>query len=475
MKKKILKVLSAALVLAMVVALTIVGTLAYLNSKSNNVVNTFNISDDVKITMDEAKVEKDDSTDEYVIVGNDRVIENKYNDIYPGAELPKDPTVHVANDSADLYTRAYVTVTGGKYWLDLFGADYVSAFNALTDNTLGANWEIVDAQASGVDDVVFEILYTERLSAGKSTTPIFTEVEIPTSFTKTELDRLVQPDGKFEILAYAEALQAAGFNSAKAAFANYEGEFVVNDAASLAEALEGAEKGTEIIVDAGEYGDVAIAGTIEDVNIVVAPGANVYFDIVDGAVVKDVTFDGLNTNNTRNNGYGYSGVVNINKGASVDGLVITGADVTAQGGQTSLLTNNDPNSIITIEDSKVTGTKYLVYGFAPAAELNVIGNEISDLTSWVIMMNGSDTVGAQFNIVDNVFTNCNDGIAKALGSYVDGQTVSFTGNTLTGCAGHDGKDTAWFTLPTLSAYVTVSGNTLDGADFVPGVAQGLGK
>ncbi|MBQ6811448.1 MAG: right-handed parallel beta-helix repeat-containing protein [Firmicutes bacterium] len=477
MKKKLLKALSTALVLAMVVALTIVGTVAYLNSRSNDVVNTFNISDDVKITMDEAEVEKDDSTDEYVIVGNDRVIENKYDDIYPGAELPKDPTVHVANDSADLYTRAYVTVTGGKYWLDLFGADYVSAFNALTDNTLGANWEIVDAQASGIDDVVVEILYTERLSAGDSTTPIFTEIEIPTSFAKAELDRLVQPDGKFEILAYAEALQAAGFNSAKAAFANYEGEFVVTDAASLAEALEDAEKGSEIIMDAADYGIIDIAGTVEDVTIVAQDGVNVRFNILGTAVVKDVTFQDLNTEFVETSAaFVDGGVINIDAGAQVEGLVVDGANIKGSGGRSCIIGCSEKTAEITVQNSVLDGTKYVVYASHPVAKVTLINNEIKNIGSWAIMMNAGDTVGANLTIDGNKFDNCSGGIAKYLGSsQPEGASTVFTDNTLTNCAGHDGSDAKWFTIPAKVETITVSGNTLDGADFVPGVAQGLGK
>ena len=85
-------------------------------------------------------------------------------------------------------------------------------------------------------------------------------------------------------------------------------------------------------------------------------------------------------------------------------------------------------------------------------------------------------IAGKLTINGNTFDNCTGGIAKYLGSTQPaGATTVFTNNTLTNCTGHDGNDAKWFTIPADAATILVDNNTLDGAAFVPGVAQGLGK
>ena len=97
------------------------------------------------------------------------------------------------------------------------------------------------------------------------------------------------------------------------------------------------------------------------------------------------------------------------------------------------------------------------------------------MSSWAIQANGTAVDGTEIVINGCTFNNCTGGIMKYLTSNkVD--TFVFTNNTLTGCVGHDNSDAKWFevndvTIPNL----TVSGNTLDGADWTPGVANGLSK
>ena len=79
--------------------------------------------------------------------------------------------------------------------------------------------------------------------------------------------------------------------------------------------------------------------------------------------------------------------------------------------------------------------------------------------------------GSELTITNCTFDNCKGGIAKTLGSNANA-TVVFTDNTLTNCAGHDGKDAEWFTLKRTA---TASGNTLDGAAWTPTAAQGFGQ
>lgn len=163
----------------------------------------------------------------------------------------------------------------------------------------------------------------------------------------------------------------------------------------------------------------------------------------------------------------------VKAGAEVKNLVIEDSVLAGSGGRSSAVSISEPSAEITISDCVIDGTKYGVYGSAPIAKLSIVDCEIKNLSSWVVLLNGADTVGAQLTVANNTFDNCTDGIAKYLGGAVStGSTTTFTNNTLTSCAGHDGKDTEWFKIPA-GGVVEVSGNTLDGAEWTPGAAQGL--
>lgn len=90
---------------ALLVCVTIGATVAYLTSKTDEVVNTFTVGD-VKITLDEAKV----TTDGTPVAGADRVKKNEYH-LLPGSQYTKDPTVHVDANSEDCIV--FVTVDNG--------------------------------------------------------------------------------------------------------------------------------------------------------------------------------------------------------------------------------------------------------------------------------------------------------------------------------------------------------------------------
>ena len=82
-----------------------------IRSYYDTVKNTFTVGK-VAITLDEAQVTE--NTDDYgmttwtVNEEAERVTENTYTAIYPGAELPKDPTVTVLEGSNPCYVRMIV-------------------------------------------------------------------------------------------------------------------------------------------------------------------------------------------------------------------------------------------------------------------------------------------------------------------------------------------------------------------------------
>lgn len=96
------KVLALVMSAAVVASIAAAGTLAYLTGQ-DTAVNTFTIGK-VAITLDEAKVGPDGKK----LASGERVKENEYQDILPGAVLDKDPVVTVEKGSADCYV--YVAI-----------------------------------------------------------------------------------------------------------------------------------------------------------------------------------------------------------------------------------------------------------------------------------------------------------------------------------------------------------------------------
>ena len=216
-------------------------------------------------------------------------------------------------------------------------------------------------------------------------------------------------------------------------------------------------------------------GELNNVTIEAEDGAEVDKIIIDAdASLTDVTITGMNANNVdSSSSFVTGGFVVVKAGAEVKNLVIEDSVLAGSGGRSSAVSISEPSAEITISDCVIDGTKYGVYASAPIAKLTVVDCEVKNIGSWFIMMNAADSVGAQLTVTDNTFDNCTGGIAKYLGSAVStGSTTTFTDNTLTSCAGHDGSDAKWFAIPT-GGVVTVSGNTLDGAAWTPGAAQGL--
>lgn len=213
-----------AIVLAMVlVAVAAVGaTMAYLtDTKSVN--NTFTMGN-VKITLDETNINDPKG---------DRVTANTY-DIYPGAVVDKDPTVHNVGKN-DAYIRAVVTIENGMNWLGLYNdnvwtAPQEAAFNALINNTLGEGWELVDIayDMSGpnhpTSDFVATLKYAAVLKPNEDTTAMFTQIAIPGTVTGNDVTTRIDQDGEFSIKVVAQAIQVDGFDSWDLAFKAFDAQ-----------------------------------------------------------------------------------------------------------------------------------------------------------------------------------------------------------------------------------------------------------
>lgn len=297
-------------------------------------------------------------------------------------------------------------------------------------------------------------------------------------------------NGTFDIFVVSQAIQTVGFDNAAAALNAGFGEITATnhpwingivieaaDANELIDALKGAMKGQTIALSAGDYGYVNIDFEVaDDVTILADAESDIRINFANGAVANGITVKGLDVVHfDSSSAYVDGGVITIDAGAKVD-LTVSDCKAEISGGRASFIGCSEATSKITIDNCELTGGKYVVYGSAPVDELNVVNSDFSNISSWLIMLNAGDSVGANLTIDNNNFTNCTGGIAKYLGgTQPEGASTVFTNNTLVSCAGHDKSDAKWFTIPGATATVTVSGNTLDGADWTPGTAQGLGK
>ena len=112
------KILLLALCMVALIAVSVLGTMAYLTS-TDEVINTFTVGK-VAITLDEAKVD----TDGKALTGDQaqRVKENTYK-LIPGHDYDKDPTIHVTGGSENS-------------WLFIKVENGIAAFEADGDNTI---------------------------------------------------------------------------------------------------------------------------------------------------------------------------------------------------------------------------------------------------------------------------------------------------------------------------------------------------
>lgn len=203
MKKKSILLTLTAVVLAMAVGVG--GTIAYFTSTTENVKNTFTVGN-VAITLDEAKVTY---ADDVWTAGEERVQSNTYENVYPGAELPKDPTIHVAADSQDAYVAMKVVISKAAAWKAL--AEKHATLNDLETVFEGYNednWSKIAATEQG-DNLVYVYMWEQGKVSANADLTLFTAMNIPAELSSEEIETL---DG-FTVTATGYAVQAQGVDA----------------------------------------------------------------------------------------------------------------------------------------------------------------------------------------------------------------------------------------------------------------------
>lgn len=237
-KTKVLLTLACAVLL---VAASVMGTMAYLTS-TDSVQNTFTVGN-VQISLDEAKV----GTDGKALIGEkaERVKANSYK-LMPGHEYDKDPTVTVKAGSEESYIKMVVTVNKAAELDAIFAAHTDITLNSVIQGYDNSKWVLQGdgGEKDAEGNRTYTFYYYETVSAigndtdGKNKDVVledlFTSIKVPGGLSNDEIKTLqyqhtVKNDGTIEwgkedaltITVKAYAIQADGFNTADAAWAAY--------------------------------------------------------------------------------------------------------------------------------------------------------------------------------------------------------------------------------------------------------------
>ena len=213
------KALLLTLCAVLLVAASVMGTMAYLTS-TDEVQNTFTVGQ-VKITLDEAKVNPD-GTLVYKEDGQtpvDRVSTNSYK-LLPGHTYNKDPMVTVLKGSEPSYVKMTVTFSKANELDAIFapdGANLTSIFNGYDATNWIAKGNTKDATA---DTRTYEFWYKETVSAPDADVPLdalFDSITVPGEITNEQLATI---EG-MTITVNAYAIQADGFANADEAWEKF--------------------------------------------------------------------------------------------------------------------------------------------------------------------------------------------------------------------------------------------------------------
>lgn len=209
------KALLLTLCAVLLVAASVMGTMAYLTS-TDKVENTFTVGK-VAIKLDEAKV----NTDGTPVTPAERVKANSYK-LLPGHTYNKDPMVTVLSGSESSYIKMTVTFSKASALDAIFastGADLTSIFNGYDS----ANWiykgNTKDADAN---TRTYEFWYKETVGAPTADVALdalFDSITVPGTITNKQLETIKG----MTITVNAYAIQADGFDNADAAWAAYAG------------------------------------------------------------------------------------------------------------------------------------------------------------------------------------------------------------------------------------------------------------
>ena len=238
------KALLLTLCAVLLIAASVLGTMAYLTSTAK-VENTFTIGK-VEIKLDEAKV----TADGIPVEGAARVTANSYK-LMPGTTYTKDPTITVKAGSEESYVRMKVTFNNAAALMEMlpsadnledFTPDEIALIKKIAPILFLTNYTAADAGwlpeytmfgmektladpnyfvYDAANDTVTYIFYyptTVTATTADVTLPaLFDTIKVPEHVTGEQLAEL----NNFKITVIAEAIQAGSFANAADAWSHF--------------------------------------------------------------------------------------------------------------------------------------------------------------------------------------------------------------------------------------------------------------
>lgn len=180
------KTLTIILAFALVIAMSVAGTVAYLTSQ-DSVTNTFTVGK-VKITLDEAEVDANGA-----VTSAERVKANSYK-LIPGHAYTKDPIIHVDASSEECWL--FVKVENGISAIE-------DSANTIAAQLAAKGWSAVTGEAG--------VYAYEQSVAGGTDVPVFGSFKIAGTAD-------VASYANATVVVTAYAVQADGFDTAAAAW-----------------------------------------------------------------------------------------------------------------------------------------------------------------------------------------------------------------------------------------------------------------
>ena len=200
-----------ALCAVLLVVVTVIGTIAYLQDTAS-VVNTFTVGK-VRLKLDEAVVDEDGGS-----IGGRTETGNQYH-LVPGKTYIKDPTVTVLKGSEESYVRMMLTINCASELDTIFapsGAVLTDIFNGYD----ATNWNYVGVTRGNDNTITYEFRYKETVDPDGSDVTLdalFDSFTVPKNLTGAQLESIAS----LKISVEAHAIQETGFANANEAWAAF--------------------------------------------------------------------------------------------------------------------------------------------------------------------------------------------------------------------------------------------------------------
>ena len=200
-----------ALCAVLLVVVTVIGTIAYLQDTAS-VVNTFTVGK-VRLKLDEAVVDENGGS-----IGGRTETGNQYH-LVPGKTYIKDPTVTVLKGSEESYVRMMLTINCASELDTIFapsGAVLTDIFNGYD----ATNWNYVGVTRGNDNTITYEFRYKETVDPDGSDVTLdalFDSFTVPKNLTGAQLESIAS----LKISVEAHAIQETGFTNANEAWAAF--------------------------------------------------------------------------------------------------------------------------------------------------------------------------------------------------------------------------------------------------------------